>query len=105
MSIDTFKTSKLLQVFEALTEMGFQGHSVEEIAIETGFSYAAVRRSLITLENHGWVVEAPQSGTKQKLWVPGEKPIAIAHKHRKHLLSEVNRLKQGYRNIADEELL
>ncbi len=105
MSSDTSKTSKLLQVFEALTDKGFQGHSMEEIAVESGLSYAAVRRSLITLENHGWVVEAPQSGTKQKLWIPGKKPIAIAHKHRKHLLSEVNRLKQDYRNVADEELL
>ena len=105
MSSDTSKTSKLLQVFETLTELGFQGHSMEEIAIKSGLSYAAVRRSLITLENHGWVVEAPQSGTKKKLWVPGGKPISIAHQHRLHSLNEVNRIKQDYRKLASEELL
>jgi DNA-binding IclR family transcriptional regulator len=64
MSSDTSKTSKLLQVFEALTEMGLQGYSMEEIANKSGLSYAAVRRSLITLENHDWVVQTPESGCK-----------------------------------------
>ncbi|MGH1463324.1 MAG: helix-turn-helix domain-containing protein [Neptuniibacter sp.] len=104
MSSDTSKTSKLLQVFETLTEMGFQGHSMEEIAIETGFSYAAVRRSLITLENHGWVAKTIRSSTKKQLWKPAEKLLYVSVKYKQDCLSQVHAVQTKYLDTTGEVL-
>jgi DNA-binding IclR family transcriptional regulator len=96
--------SKALLVFEALTERGFQGLSVEDIADLTGLNYAAVRRSLLVFDSQGWVVEAPQSGTKQKLWMPGEKLVKVAFQFKRHCLGEVHQTESKYVRVSGEIL-
>lgn len=104
MSSDTSKTSKLLQVFETLTEMGFQGHSMEEIANKSGLSYAAVRRSLITLGNHGWVSDSPRSHSKAKLWKPADKLLYVSVKYKQDCLSQVHEVHAKYLEKTGEVL-
>ena len=101
---DTYNRSKTLEVFEALVELGFQGQTMADIASHCGFSYAAVRRSLLVLENHGWVVEAPQSGTKQKLWMPGEKLVQVAFQYKRNCQNHLHAIQQDYLNVSGEAL-
>ncbi|MGY8872760.1 MAG: MarR family transcriptional regulator [Pseudomonadales bacterium] len=96
--------SKVVTVLDGLIDMGFEGHTIADIAAHTGISYQAVRRSLNALQESGWVVPGEQSSTKEKRWIPGIKLVSVAHAHREYMLNEVLRLKKDYRDIAKEEL-
>lgn len=105
MPIDDLNSrSKTLDVFEALVDLGFDGHSMEEISKKTGFKYSSVRRCLLMLQKHGWVVETPMSGSKKKLWKPGDQLLRVAARHKQDSLSRVHKINQKYLEITGEVL-
>ena len=103
-SNDSFNRSKTLEVFESLLEMGFQGQTIQNIAVHTGMSYQSIRRCLIVLKNHGWIAEAPLLGSRQQLWKPAEKLIKAAFQFKRYNHEKISTLERDYLSVTGEVL-
>jgi DNA-binding IclR family transcriptional regulator len=96
--------SKVVTVLDALIDMGFEGHTIADIAAHTGISYQAVRRSLNALQESGWVVPGEQSSTKEKRWIPGSRLLAASFTFKKYCLQQRHSVEKQYLDISGEVL-
>lgn len=101
---DTRNRSKTLEIFEALIEMGFQGHSIDAISRHTGLSNSAIRRCMVPLKSYGWVLETPMSATNKRLWKVSEKMVKIAFSYKRDCLNQVNTIQNNYLGASGEVL-
>lgn len=96
--------SKGLTILEALFDDDFQGKTVKDLERLTGFEGLAIRRALHTLEERGWVLKTPQSGTKETAWEVTPKLAEIAHAYERGALKQVQTIKKQFRDVTGKEL-
>ena len=98
------KQHRPLQILETLAAMGFEGHSVEDIAEESRLTYSSTRRALLVLEHAGWIVETPASGTAKRLWKPSDKLIKVAFQYKQFCQNQVHSIQKNYLATTGEAL-
>ncbi|WP_029132703.1 hypothetical protein [Sedimenticola selenatireducens] len=104
MSEITQSVHKAGKVLECLFEDDFKGKTIKEIWDLTGVDPQSARRSLLTWEALGWVVETPVSGGKASRWIVAEKLANISASYRRTALEQIHLIEENYKRITGEEL-
>lgn len=102
--VDESGRHRVLDVMEAVLEIGFDGCTMEQIARRLGIMYHSVRRALIALEASGWVEVIENPGSNQKLWRPGEAVRRVCFQYRRHCLNKIHTIEQEYTEVTGMRL-
>lgn len=104
MAVDMSGRHRVIDVMDAVFEIGFDGCSIEDVARHRGIMYGQARRALMALEASGWVEAIENSGSNQKLWRPGEAIRRVCFQYRRHCLNKVHMIEQEYTEVTGMRL-
>jgi len=96
--------NRVVGTINAVTEIGFDGCSIDEIAKHAGITYHSARRALEALEVAEWVEELKQEASNQRLWRPGKRLLGISFAYQRHCLSRIHTIENEYTEVSGKRV-
>ncbi|MDC5755210.1 helix-turn-helix domain-containing protein [Vibrio europaeus] len=92
-----------LKIFDLLAQEPIKGLSLQDVLLKVDATRSTTHRALKTLQEAGWI-EQSKTGAHAVNWRVSPQLLKLAHRYRRCVVAEIDRLGAHYQDITGEEL-